>query len=271
MDERPPSPLTDDELHTLVDGQVPTEQREALEHRLAHDPQAQATVAQWKQQRALLRGLHSPVLEEAIPPSLMGAARQTADAHQAAQQWWRLGGLAAGVVLSFGTGWLANTAWQSQRGTPLGAPMAQTPEFVRQARYAYAVYAPEVRHPVEVAAAEREHLVQWLSKRLGRPLTVPNLAAQGYELVGGRLLPGETGARAQFMFQNASGTRVTLYLGAVGTQTRGPDARETAFQFAADGGVPSFYWVDQGFGYAVAGALPRADLMKLAEAVYRQL
>ena len=40
---------------------------------------------------------------------------------------------------------------------------------------AYAVYAPEVRHPVEVAATQQEHLVQWLSKRLGRPLKVPDL------------------------------------------------------------------------------------------------
>jgi anti-sigma factor RsiW len=40
------------------------------------------------------------------------------------------------------------------------------------------------------------------------------LASQGYELVGGRLLSGDGGARAQFMFQNAAGLRLTLYLGA---------------------------------------------------------
>lgn len=86
---------------------------------------------------------------------------------------------------------------------------------MRQARYAHTVYAPEVCHPVEVTAAEQTHLVHWLSKRLGRTLKVPNLSAQGYELVGGRLLPGDTGARAQFMFQNGAGTRLTLYLGAM--------------------------------------------------------
>jgi len=35
--------------------------------------------------------------------------------------------------------------------------------------------------------------------------------------------------------------------------------------------VPSFYWVDHGFGYAVAGKLPRDALMKLATVTYRQL
>jgi len=270
MDSRPPPPLSDDDLHTLVDTHIPADDRAALEARLALDPSAQATVAQWQQQRQMLRSLHDRVMEEPIPSSLLATAQQTASAHQAVQQWWRLGGIAAGVLLSFGTGWLANTAWQSQQ-TGVIAKTTPAAEFVRQARFAHTVYSPEVRHPVEVTAAEQAHLVQWLSKRVGRPLKVPNLGAQGYELVGGRLLPGDAGARAQFMFQNAAGTRITLYLGAMDAQDGGKAVQETAFRFSADGSVPSFYWVDQGFGYAVAGPLPRDALMQLAEAVYHQL
>lgn len=132
------------------------------------------------------------------------------------------------------------------------------------------MYAPEVRHPVEVEAAQQAHLVQWLSKRLQRPLQVPQLGAQGWQLVGGRLLPGEHGARAQFMFQDAAGERVTLYIGAL--ERGAPQAmHETAFRFASEAGVQSFYWVDRGFGYALAGSLPRARLLELAEAAYRQL
>jgi anti-sigma factor RsiW len=135
---------------------------------------------------------------------------------------------------------------------------------------AHAVYSPEVRHPVEVEAAQQQHLVQWLSKRLNRQLKIPNLAPAGYELVGGRLLPGDSGARAQFMYQNANGQRVTLYVGAVdGAATRGMG--ETAFRFSTEGDVSSFYWVDQGFGYALSGKLPRPGLLVLAESVYKQL
>ncbi|MDP3616925.1 MAG: anti-sigma factor, partial [Rhodoferax sp.] len=32
-----------------------------------------------------------------------------------------------------------------------------------------------------------------------------------------------------------------------------------------------FYWIDQGFGYALVGPVPRDSLMKLAQAVYHQL
>ena len=115
--------------------------------------------------------------------------------------------------------------------------------------------------------------MQWLSKRLGKPLKVPVLSSQGYELVGGRLLPGEDGARAQFMFQNAAGVRVTLYLGALdGSLVAGKPANaETIFRYSNDGPVPAFYWMDQGFGYAMSGPVTRDELMRLAELVYQQL
>ena len=70
----------------------------------------------------------------------------------------------------------------------------------------------------------------------------------------------------------AAGSRVTLYLGAIDAATPpGLPDKETGFRYEPQAGVPSFYWVDQGFGYALAGQLPREALMKLANAVYQQL
>jgi anti-sigma factor RsiW len=142
--------------------------------------------------------------------------------------------------------------------------------FGREAMVAHAVFSPEVRHPVEVEAQQQEHLVQWLSKRLNRPLKVPNLGQQGYDLVGGRLLPGEKGARAQFMYQNPRGERITLYVGALDANGAAPSG-EAAFRFTSQGDLATFYWVDDGFGYALAGKLPRPTLLVLSEVVYKQL
>ena len=72
-----------------------------------------------------------------------------------------------GRLLAFVLGWVGNLQWSGagrnawRRARPLS-------EFARQAVLAHVVYSPEVRHPVEVRAAQQEHLVQWLSKRLGR-------------------------------------------------------------------------------------------------------
>lgn len=271
----PPSPsmLTEDILHALVDGRLDANQRAAAEALLAHDPQAQATVARWRQQRALLQGLHSEILREAPPAHLTQAALEV-DSGQPWSAPWRWGGLAASVLLSFAVGWFGHGQW---RKAELQAQLTQhkpTTDFVRQASLAHAVYAPEVRHPVEVGSAEQEHLVKWLSKRLGRPLKVPDLTTQGFELVGGRLLPGDAGdtaVRAQFMFQNTGGERLTLYLGAVKGENAGVNAQESAFRFANEGPISSFYWVEQGFGYALSGPVARDKLMQLAQAVYQQL
>ena len=86
-------------------------------------------------------------------------------------------------------------------------------------------------------------------------------------LVGGRLLPGETGPVAHFMYQNAQGRRVTLYV-----RTEAPDHGETAFRYARENSVRVFYWIDRKFGYALSSAdLDRAELLRLANAVYQQL
>lgn len=229
----------------------------------------------WQAQRDALRQLHREVLDEPVPAALLEAAGAGASRRISAERWLRWGGMAAAVAIAFGAGWMGNSQWLRATGEPSrlarSGPAAQ--EFVHAAAVAHAVYSPEKRHPVEVAAAEQQHLVQWLSKRLDRPLKVPDLSAQGYTLVGGRLLPGSQGPRAQFMFERAGGERVTLYIGslsdAAGGQKSGTD--ETAFRFATEGPVPSFYWVDRGFGYALAGALSRDALLGLATVVYRQL
>lgn len=272
---RPPHSVSEDELHALLDGRLSPNERAALETRLADDSVATATLAAWRTQRDALRNLDRPLLSEPLPPTLLVAAQRVAKSHQQFDQWWRWGGMAASVALAFGVGWLSHGQWTSLR-PDTAQVLAKAPdaarEFARQAAVAHMVYAPEVRHPVEVTAAQQDHLVQWLSKRLDKPLVVPNLSAYGYQLVGGRLLPGDAGARAQFMFQNAAGERVTLYLGALnGSTTAETGSSGTPpLSFSTDGPVPDFYWVDHGFGYALAGKLPREGLMQLARVVCDQ-
>lgn len=273
--------VSEDELHALVDAALPQVQLDALDARVEQDPAAAATRRAWQQQRGALVALHARTLEEPVPAALVAAALRGDAARNRRDHFWRWGGIAASVLLSFGLGWGLHGQWgpdAPRAPTRLAAASGGPHEFVLQAGVAHMVYVPEVRHPVEVGAAQQEHLVQWLSKRLDRPLKVPDLSALGYELVGGRLLPGADGARAQFMFQGAGGVRITLYLGAMkdgaGGQPAGPvlpNPVETAFGFSGDGPVPGFYWVDKGFGYALAGKLPREQLMVIAQLVYRQL
>src|SRR6185312_11907936 len=101
--------------------------------------------------------------------------------------------------------------WQLRPARLMAQSAADTTVIARRAAIAHATYSPEVRHPVEVGADDEQHLVNWLSKRLGVKVRAPKLEEAGMSLVGGRLLPGESGPVALFMYQSQNGRRLTLY------------------------------------------------------------
>jgi len=242
--------LSENELHAYVDDRLEDEGRRAVEVYLAQAPEDAARVAAYREQNAALRALFDPVIEEPVPERL----RSLKPSPRAA----RIGVAAAWLAVGAAIGWFAHALLADR-------PYAWA-SFPRQAATAHAVYSPEVRHPVEVGAAEQEHLVNWLSKRLGTQLKAPVLTGEGYELVGGRLLPGEQGAVAQFMYQDAKGKRLTLYVSRLAGKQR-----DTAFRFSQEDKVAVFYWIDGSLGYALSGELPKPELLGVATTVYKQL
>jgi anti-sigma factor RsiW len=242
---------SENELQAYVDGRLEPARRDAISAYLAERPEEAARVQAYREHNAQLRALFNPVLDEPLPERLREfRLRRPVAAYALAAGW-----LALGIAV----GWGAN-AWLGAERRPSIATLP------RQAAVAHAVYSPEVRHPVEVGVEQREHLVGWLSKRLGTTLKPPTLSREGYELVGGRLLPGEGGAVAQFMYQDAKGMRLTLYVSRLARADR-----NTAFRFSQEDKVAVFYWVDGPFGYALSGELPKADLLAIATSVYKQI
>ncbi|HSS83594.1 MAG TPA: anti-sigma factor, partial [Reyranella sp.] len=164
-------------------------------------------------------------------------------------------------VVGGSAGWFANGLRPAQ---PVLTAQAPTTAIAQGAAAAYRTFVVEVAHPVEVGVAQETHLLQWLSKRLGHKLEAPDLAPFGYRLMGGRLLPGGSGAAAQLMYEDTAGKRLTLYV-------RAADGTETAFRFQQDGDAATFAWIDQGFGFAVTATASREELLPIAEAVYKGL
>jgi anti-sigma factor RsiW len=138
-------------------------------------------------------------------------------------------------------------------------------EVVERALQAHVMYAAEKLHVVEVGADQKDHLVGWLSKRVGVPLVAPDFSAERLQLMGGRLLPAAGNAAAQFMYQDRAGTRISLYV------TADAKSSETGFRLYEEDGARTFYWIDGGFCYAVSGGVPEKTLLDLANAAYRQL
>ncbi len=247
-------PITEQDLHAYVDGQLGIPRRTEVEAWLAARPERRELVEAWRNQSAGLHRLYDRVLDEPIPVRLLPALRPERGrvwrAVAAAVAWLAIGG-----VIGFLVG---ETGRESSASAAAGS-------LPRQAAVAHAVYAPETRHPVEVGAEEEAHLVAWLSKRLGAKLDPPRLDEAGYRLMGGRLLPGEQGEVAQFMYENEAKNRLTLYV-----QPQSAQAAGTTFRYAREKGIDVFYWIDRRFGYALSGNTGREDMLRLATLVYRQ-
>ncbi|MET3612213.1 anti-sigma factor RsiW [Rhizobium aquaticum] len=247
------NPVTENDLHAYADGQMAAEEVARVEAWLAQRPEDATRVAAWRSQNETIRDMFAPYAR--TQPD--DAARLKTPPQRSLID--RLPMRAAAAVLLFALG----TATGLGLPSLLGSTATATPIF-EQASDAYTIYAREVRHPVEVWAGEKDHLVAWLGKRLGEKIVAPDLASTGYKLVGGRLVPVDGVAGALLMYEDQSGKRLTLLLGRTAKKS------ETAFQFASEGSVETLYWMDNGLAYAVSGEVSREALRAVADLCYRQ-
>ncbi|MDZ4251851.1 MAG: anti-sigma factor, partial [Sulfuritalea sp.] len=218
------APISEDDLHAWADGQLDPTRLMQVETWLAAHPERRAQAEEWRAQSARLHRTYDRVLDEAVPARLIPAANASPywanalDARKLAAVAW----LGLGAVMGF---------FLRGETAPAPGPGLAVNSLPRQAAIAHAVFVPEVRHPVEVGADQEAHLVGWLSKRLGAPLQPPHLEEVGYRLVGGRLLPGDSGEVAQFMYEDAERKRLTLYV-----RPAAPQAADTSFRYARENG-----------------------------------
>lgn len=245
-------------LHAYVDGNLPESRHAAVEAAMAADPAMAETVRVYRAQNEELRAQFGAIVDEPVPDRLK-PRRLAAGLHR--RRWTAaITASVAWLALGLAGGWLAH-GWLGVSG---GADATRA--VAREAVSAHRVYVVEVRHPVEVFADEEEHLVKWVSKRLGYAVRRPDLTALGYRLVGGRLLPTADGNPAvQFMYEDSAGGRLTLYLSPNET------GETTAFRYREMNGVGVFIWLEEEMGFAISGEMPRDSLLRASTLVYDAL
>ena len=245
-------PVTEDELHAYVDGELPDDRCANVEAWLRTHPDDAARVASWRAFAERLQLRYGGVADEAIPKRLeiekiIGRPRR-----------WMYGAVAAAALAFIAGGAIGWTA----HGVSV-APAAYA-AFTEDALDAHRLYVVEVRHPVEVAGSERAHLQQWLSKRVGYEIAPPQLDGTGLKLVGGRLLPGPEAPAAFFMYESASGERFTVYSSRANTA-------DMQMRYVTKRSDASMFWSDAGVGYALCGPADRDKLQQVAGLVYDQV
>jgi anti-sigma factor RsiW len=249
--------FTLNDIHLALDDELPADDRADFEHWLDAHADMRALKTRYEQDREVLLAALAPVLDEPVPARL----EKLASGERRPRRPWGLYARSAAAAAIFMVGAAA--------GYGLGASNLAKPRLedriVGDAIVAHTMYAAEKLHVVEVGADQKEHLVGWLSKRVGTTLVATDFAGEGFNLVGGRLLPLAERPSAQFMYQDRSGNRVSLYV------TGDKDGEETGFRRYAEDGALALYWVDKGYCYAVTGAVGEDKLSAIANSAYRQL
>lgn len=247
--------IHDTELHAYLDGQLDNKQQQEFENDLQHDNAAHEKLTDYQHINKLLHERYDSVLHEPVPQRL----RTTASPEYSYRS-------IAASLLFFLTGTLIG--WQAQLNLVEHRQTSSTDiDLIQPAAFAHSVYTTDALRPVEVSAAQHQQLDSWLSERLKTSLSAPDLMASGYRLIGGRLLPStEDRMAAQYMYENANGQRITLYV------RRGnwkPGLQ--IINISQQKGYSMFYWINKDLGYAITTHKQDAHNRKLVDEVYRQV
>jgi anti-sigma factor RsiW len=251
------SPIPEDDLHAYVDGQLAPDRHAEVARQLQEQPEAAERVAAYAAQREALRAAFASVAAEPVPPRL-ALPNLIAGRHAARRIVWRA---AAAVLLAFVLG--------GGGGWALRAGIATTPSdltlLAQEAIANHVVYTADRRRPTELGAEQRDDLAKWVSNRLGHPVAPPDMASAGFHYMGGRLAATPQGPAGLFMYQNADGKRLTVFVLPM------RDASDTPTRMVDVGAMDGCAWIDKGVGYTVVAPVPLKELRGLAEDVRRQL
>src|SRR6202048_15745 len=228
-------PITEDDLHAYVDRVLEPERQAEVAASLGEDPGAAQRVPALRDQRAQLRAALAPIAEEPLPAELNLSRIIENRARRPSLARWAM---AAMLLLSIGGlgGWGGRGALQASPGGLVA--------LAQEGTASYNVYAPDRVRPVEVRASDSAQLVQWVSDRLHRPVKVPDLAASGYRLMGGRLVATSHGPAAMFMYDDDRGSRIVVL-----TRPMNSADQNAPMTPQSQGDVGGLAWADAGVGY----------------------
>jgi anti-sigma factor RsiW len=248
----------EEDLHAYIDNQLDPERRQAVERHLTANQAAALLVKAYAAQRSALRNAF-PIPQGPVPDALNVRRLSQTRLPQRSVPWRTAAAFLLAFLAGGGGGWFMHGQISSTPPTDIRA-------LAQEAGANHVVFAADHGHAVEIRAAQSQELASWLSRRLDRSITLPDLSAAGYRFMGGRLVATEHGPAAMLMYDDDHGTRITVYTRPMGTP--GTDSKTVPIRTPATDG---YAWICDGLGYAVVSTAHGKDLLDIATSVRHQV
>jgi anti-sigma factor RsiW len=133
--------------------------------------------------------------------------------------------------------------------------------FVTAGAAAYRTFAQNATRPVEIATADSDVASKWIAPQIARALPVPDLAAMGLILLGGRVVPGADSPASFALYENARRDRIGLYVETLDA----PPASKAEVKPCGDLFCAS--WTGAGHGFVLIGHNSAAVTIQLTRIV----
>jgi anti-sigma factor RsiW len=250
-------PISEDDLHAYVDHKLDSRRHAEVEAYLVGHPDMAQRVEDFARQRAMLRAALDPLVQEPLP-ARFNLSRMIEARRKPSATVWRLVAPAALLLVAGGaSGWFGHAAMQAPRGGV--AALAQ------EASDNYAVFTPDLLHPVELRAGDGADLANWVSKRLQHSVRVPNLASSGFRFMGGRLVATPHGPAGMFMYDDDKKSRLVMLMRAMAVEKDAP------MSHYEKGAMTGLSWAQGGMGYSLVGEASLARLQPIANDIRKQV
>lgn len=249
MNESTPFP-TDADIHAYIDGQLNQTDHTRMEVWLKRHP-AQAGEIRLRQHdaqqlRANFGSLPSWQSATALDPTtIRRQRRRRAGARMA---------LAASLVLTLGVGSFGG--WQMRDLT-----LATAPPPMADAMQAYRMLTTNPRMNLDITQHQPGELQTWISQHFQHAARLPDLQAEGFHPVGGRLLATDVGPAAVVLYKNTQGRTISFYI-------RPPSPINGALPHGQrrSGELATVYWSGGGYNYALVSRNDATDIQTMLKA-----
>ncbi len=241
-------------LHAYTDGELDHNAILEVEDWLKNNSDDATEIQHWKKQKERLKTALDPVLEEEIPQRFMDSLKQSETINKSNITFFRRNHIlqiAASILFMFIGG---NIGWYAaQPNKP------KWPALAVQAVGSHIVYTSDTKNLVEFPATDITSLRTWISNQVGPDITIPDFSSQGFELVGGRVVPLNNKAAAVFLYRNKKQQIISLLV------AHDKSALNIIEKLWTRGNVNCFFWFQKPLGFALTGELDQDTLQSLTK------